>query len=57
LDHAARSINRRSLIKSDEPLSAVAYACGYRDYKNFARAFRQRFGHAPAFMCTATTPD
>jgi AraC family transcriptional activator of tynA and feaB len=47
LDQAARSIKRRALIKSVEPLSAIAYACGYRDYTNFARAFRQRFGHAP----------
>ena len=47
LDQAARSIKRRALIKSGEPLSAIAYACGYRDYTNFARAFRQRFGHAP----------
>jgi AraC family transcriptional regulator, positive regulator of tynA and feaB len=47
LDQAARKINRRALIKSGEPLSAIAYACGYRDYKNFARGFRQRFGHAP----------
>jgi AraC family transcriptional regulator, positive regulator of tynA and feaB len=47
LDHAARSILRRSSMKSGEPLSAIAYACGYRDYKNFARAFRQRFGHPP----------
>jgi AraC family transcriptional activator of tynA and feaB len=47
LDQAARSINRRALIKSGEPLSAIAYACGYRDYTSFARAFRQRFGHAP----------
>jgi AraC family transcriptional regulator, positive regulator of tynA and feaB len=47
LGQAARKINRRALIKSGEPLSAIAYACGYRDYKNFARGFRQRFGHAP----------
>jgi AraC-like DNA-binding protein len=53
LDRAARSINRRSLIKSDEPLSAIAYACGYRDFTSFARAFRRRFGHA---LCRATTP-
>src|ERR1700753_3867447 len=47
LDQAARSINRRALIKSGEPLSAIAYDCGYRDYTNFARAFRRRFSHAP----------
>jgi AraC family transcriptional activator of tynA and feaB len=47
LDQAARSIKRRASMKSGQPLSAIAYACGYRDYTNFARAFRQRFGHAP----------
>ena len=47
LDQAARSIKRRALIKSGEPLSAIAYACGYRDYTSFARAFRRRFSHAP----------
>jgi AraC family transcriptional regulator, positive regulator of tynA and feaB len=47
LDQAARSIKRRALMKSGQPLSEIAYACGYRDYSNFAHAFRQRFGHAP----------
>ena len=47
LDQAARSIKRRTLIKSSEPLRAIAYACGYRDYTSFARAFRRRFSHAP----------
>ncbi|WP_424631533.1 helix-turn-helix domain-containing protein [Bradyrhizobium sp. SYSU BS000235] len=47
LDQAARSINRRTSMQSGQPLSEIAYACGYRDYNNFARAFRQRFGHAP----------
>jgi AraC family transcriptional regulator, positive regulator of tynA and feaB len=47
LDQAARSIKRRTSMKSGQPLSAIAYACGYRDYTNFARAFRQQFGHAP----------
>jgi AraC family transcriptional activator of tynA and feaB len=47
LDQAARSIKRRASIKSGQPLCEIAYACGYRDYTNFAAAFRQRFGHAP----------
>ncbi len=47
LDQAARSITRRASIRSGQPLSEIAYACGYRDYTNFAYAFRQRFGHAP----------
>ena len=48
LDQPARRIKRRASMKSREPLSEIAYACGYRDYTNFARAFRQRFGHAPS---------
>jgi AraC family transcriptional regulator, positive regulator of tynA and feaB len=47
LDQAARSIKRRALVRSGQPLSEIAYACGYRDYTNFAHAFRERFGHAP----------
>jgi AraC family transcriptional regulator, positive regulator of tynA and feaB len=47
LDQAARSIKRRASMQSGQPLSAIAHACGYRDYTNFASAFRRRFGHAP----------
>jgi AraC-like DNA-binding protein len=47
LDQAARRIKRRASMKSCEPLSGIAYACGYHNYVNFSRAFRQRFGHAP----------
>jgi AraC-like DNA-binding protein len=47
LDHAARQIQRRAVTKSEQPLSVIAYACGFRDYTHFARAFRQRFGHPP----------
>jgi AraC family transcriptional regulator, positive regulator of tynA and feaB len=50
LDQAARRIKRRASMKSGQPLSEIAYACGYRDYTNFARAFRQRFDHAPGFL-------
>jgi AraC-like DNA-binding protein len=28
--------------------TALASACGFRDYTNFARKFRQRFGHSPS---------
>ena len=47
LDYAARLIQRRASMKTGQPLSVIAHACGFRDYTNFARAFRQRFGHAP----------
>jgi AraC family transcriptional regulator, positive regulator of tynA and feaB len=47
LDHAARLIERRALIKTGQPLSDIAYACGFRDYTYFARGFRRRFGTTP----------
>jgi len=47
LDHAARLIQRRTSTKTGQPLSAIAYACGFRDYTHFARAFRIRFGYPP----------
>ena len=47
LDHAARLIERRALMKTGQPLSDIAYTCGFRDYTYFARGFRRRFGTAP----------
>jgi AraC family transcriptional regulator, positive regulator of tynA and feaB len=47
LDHAARLIQRRFATRTELPLSMIAHACGFRDYTNFARAFRRKFGHAP----------
>jgi AraC family transcriptional activator of tynA and feaB len=48
LDHAARLAQRRALLGTNQPLSEIAYACGFRDYTHFARKFRHRFGHAPS---------
>jgi AraC family transcriptional activator of tynA and feaB len=47
LDHAARLLERRALMKTGQPLSAIAYACGFRDYTHFSRGFRRRFGYVP----------
>jgi AraC-like DNA-binding protein len=47
LDHAACLVSRRALLGTNQPLSEIAYACGFRDYTHFARKFRHRFGHAP----------
>jgi AraC-like DNA-binding protein len=52
LDHAAHLIERRALMKTGQPLSEIAYACGFRDYTHFARGFRQRFGSAPGAVGT-----
>ena len=47
LDRAARLIHRRESLAARQPLSEIAYACGFADYTYFARCFRRRFGHTP----------
>jgi AraC-like DNA-binding protein len=47
LDHAVRRLHRRMSLGTRQPLSEIAYGCGFRDYTHFARRFRQRFGHSP----------
>jgi AraC family transcriptional activator of tynA and feaB len=47
LDHAARLLHRRESLGTTQPLSEIAYACGFRDYTHFARKFRHRFGYSP----------
>jgi AraC family transcriptional regulator, positive regulator of tynA and feaB len=47
LDHAAHLLHRRALLGTGEPLSEIAYACGFRDYAHFARRFQRRFGYSP----------
>jgi AraC family transcriptional activator of tynA and feaB len=47
LDHAAHLLHRRALLGTGQPLSDIAYACGFRDYAHFARKFRHRFGYPP----------
>jgi AraC family transcriptional activator of tynA and feaB len=47
LQHAARLLDRRVLLETREPISSIAYACGFRDYTHFARKFRRRFGYSP----------
>jgi AraC-like DNA-binding protein len=47
LDHAARLLHRRALLGTGQPLSEIAYDCGFRDYTHFARKFRHRFGYPP----------
>jgi len=46
------------LTKTGQPLSDIAYACGFRDYTHFARGFRKRFGAAPGSAgADATSSD
>jgi AraC-like DNA-binding protein len=48
-------IERRALTKTGQPLSDIAYACGFRDYTHFARGFRRRFGTAPGAVGAGAT--
>lgn len=47
LDRAAHLLRRRAHLGNAQPLSEIAYACGYNDYSHFARNFRRRFGFPP----------
>jgi AraC family transcriptional activator of tynA and feaB len=58
LDHAARLLDRRTLLAMSDPISTIAYDCGFRDYTHFARKFRHRFGYSPgAHSRTQRTHD
>ena len=57
LDHAAHLIERRASMRTGQPLSDIAYACGFRDYTHFARGFRQRFGTTPGAVGADKTGD
>lgn len=47
LDHVSRLLQRRALLSATQPISAIAYSCGFGNYANFARQFQKRFGHSP----------
>jgi AraC-like DNA-binding protein len=47
LDLAARLLHPRASLETSQPLTEIAYACGFRDYTHFARRFRHRFGYPP----------
>jgi AraC-like DNA-binding protein len=57
LDHAARLLRRRAHLGKAQPLSEIAYACGYNDYSHFARAFRRRFGFSPSGLAAGQGPE
>jgi AraC-like DNA-binding protein len=40
-------LQRRALLNTNQPISAIAYISGFGDYANFARQFQKRFGHSP----------
>jgi AraC family transcriptional regulator, positive regulator of tynA and feaB len=47
LERAAHLLQRRAVMKTQQPLSEIAYASGFRDYNAFYRMFRHRFGISP----------
>ena len=47
LDRVAHLLQRRALLGATQPISAIAYSCGFGNYANFARQFQKRFGHSP----------
>jgi AraC family transcriptional regulator, positive regulator of tynA and feaB len=47
LDHAAHLLQRRALLHTGQPLSDIAFACGFNDYPYFVLKFKQRFGYPP----------
>jgi AraC-like DNA-binding protein len=55
LDRAARLLHRRASLETSQPLSEIAYACGFRDYTHFARRFRHRFGYPPGGLAGRET--
>jgi AraC-like DNA-binding protein len=54
VEHAARLVQFMNLTKSGQPLSEIAYACGFQDYAHFTRAFRRKFGRSPS-SCTSSS--
>src|SRR4029077_4083878 len=48
LDHAARLLSRRQLAKSNQPLTEIPYACGFRVYAHFSTTFHFRFVCTPS---------
>jgi len=57
LDRAAQLVRRRALLGKAQPLSEIAYACGYSDYTHFARNFRRRFGASPGALAAGQGQD
>jgi AraC family transcriptional activator of tynA and feaB len=45
LDRAAHLLHRRVLLRTGQPFSEIACACGFRDFAHFAKKFCHRFGY------------
>lgn len=47
---AKRLLLAREMIASGKPITEVCYACGYKNYSTFSRAYKKNFGKAPREM-------
>ena len=56
-NHAALLLEPRALMKSRQPLTVIAYDCGFRDYTYFARGYRRRLRHVPSRAGTRSPHD
>ena len=57
LDQAAKLVHRRQTLRTGQPLTEIAYACGFRDYTHFARKFHRRFGCSPGAYAVNGSPS
>ena len=57
LDHAATLMRRKAVLGTRQPISEIAYACGFRDYIFFAKKFRKRFGCSPKYSSIGYSDD
>ena len=42
-----RLLLAKEMITAGKPITEVCYACGYKNYSTFSRAFKKTFGKAP----------
>lgn len=56
LERAADLLKCRAALRTGQPLSEIAFACGFNDYKYFYRSFRRHFGCVPSGIANAEAP-
>lgn len=44
---AKRLLLAKEMIASGKPITEVCYACGYKNYSTFSRAYKKNFGRSP----------
>lgn len=50
-----RLLLARELIANGTPITEVCYACGFRNYSTFSRAYKKSFGEAPRDLRQSST--